>query len=206
MLVTALEASLHDERVDIASIAEQLDAMDGSQREAALSDLDRADQRRLYEKAARAPMAGIGDFVPEGLAPLEAVHHFGKNTLPLPKAHRFFEKRFCRASDGSQRLFGYNHSPSRKLIGPGYFVAYVTEGHENFAPRGGVVIDYFQVPDGPVCPDWPSVVPNSRKLQRFVFQGTRDFMRRVSKHVSVGAAYKGEKPLDHYFVLCRRDR
>ena len=30
-------------------------------------------------------------------------------------------------------------------------------------------------------------------------------MRRVSQHVSIGAAYKGEKPLDHYFTLCRED-
>jgi hypothetical protein len=30
-------------------------------------------------------------------------------------------------------------------------------------------------------------------------------MRRVSAHVTVGAAYKGEKSLDHYFMLCRED-
>lgn len=28
----------------------------------------------------------------------------------------------------------------------------------------------------------------------------------VSRHASIGAAFKGERPLDHYFVLCRRDR
>ena len=47
--------------------------------------------------------------------------------------------------------------------------------------------------------------PNSEGLQRFIYMGTRDFMRRVSEHVSIGAAYKGEKPLDHYFTLCRED-
>jgi hypothetical protein len=46
-------------------------------------------------------------------------------------------------------------------------------------------------------------VPNSRGLQRFVYHRTRDFMRRVSRHVTIGAAYKGESPLDHYFVLVR---
>jgi hypothetical protein len=25
----------------------------------------------------------------------------------------------------------------------------------------------------------------------------------VSAHVSIGAAYKNEDPLDHYFILCR---
>jgi hypothetical protein len=26
----------------------------------------------------------------------------------------------------------------------------------------------------------------------------------VSTHVSIGAAFKRDRPLDHYFVLCRR--
>jgi hypothetical protein len=30
-------------------------------------------------------------------------------------------------------------------------------------------------------------------------------MRRLSRHVTIGAAYKGERPLDHYFVLVRED-
>jgi hypothetical protein len=30
-------------------------------------------------------------------------------------------------------------------------------------------------------------------------------MRRVSTHVSIGAAFKRERPLDHFFVLCRRE-
>jgi hypothetical protein len=30
-------------------------------------------------------------------------------------------------------------------------------------------------------------------------------MRKVSDHVTIGAAFKREKPLDHYFVLVRRD-
>jgi hypothetical protein len=68
-----------------------------------------------------------------------------------------------------------------------------------------VVVDYFQVPDGPVPAGWPAVKRNAQGLQRFVYDGTRNYMRRVSKHVSIGAAYKGETPLDHYFVLCRED-
>ena len=107
--------------------------------------------------------------------------------------------------DGSERLFGYNHAPSGKLVGPGYFVAVPTRGQPAWAERGPVVVDYFQVPDGPVPGEWPKVVPNSKGLQRFVYNGTRDFMRRVSAHVSIGAAHKGEKSLDHYFVLVRQD-
>ena len=68
----------------------------------------------------------------------------------------------------------------------------------------GVLVDYHRVPDGPVAPGWPPVVPNSKGLQRFVFHETRDRLRRVSAYVSVGAAYKRDRPLDHYFTLCRR--
>ena len=94
--------------------------------------------------------------------------------------------------------------PIVNTIGPGYFVAIPTEGHEGWPSRGAVVVDYFQVPDGPVVDGWPKVKPNSSGLQMFVYNKTRDFMRRVSSHVSIGAAYKVEKALDHYFVLCRQ--
>ena len=78
-----------------------------------------------------------------------------------------------------------------------------TAGNPVFAERGSLVVDYHQVPDGKVPADWPKVVPNSVGLQMFVYKGTRDFMRRVSEGVTIGAAYKGEKALDHYFTLVR---
>jgi hypothetical protein len=133
------------------------------------------------------------------------VHHKGKNTLPLSGKHKLFEKRFARPNDGSERLFGYNQAPSKKLIGPGYFVALYTRSRAPWIERGPIVVDYFQVPDGDVPAGWPKVIPNSRGLQWFVYNRTRDFMRRVSQHVSIGAAYKDEKPLDHYFVLVRQE-
>ncbi len=63
--------------------------------------------------------------------------------------------------------------------------------------------DYFQTPDRTVAADWPKVAPNTQGLQRFVFHRPRDFLGKVPNGVSVGAAYKGEKALDPYFVLCR---
>ena len=147
----------------------------------------------------------LDHFVPRGVPPVTAVHHKGKNTLPLPGKHKFFEKRFARPQDGSERLFGYNQSPSKNLVGPGFFVTVYTHSNPAWSERGAIVVDYFQVPDGAVPAGWPAVIPNSQGLQRFVYKGTRDFMRRVSGHVSIGAAYKGEKALDHYFVLVRQD-
>ena len=72
-----------------------------------------------------------------------------------------------------------------------------------WAERGGVVVDYFQVPDAAVAPGWPTVVDNSRGLQRFVFRGMRDYLRKVSTHASIGAAFQGEKNFNSWFVLCR---
>ena len=145
----------------------------------------------------------MDDLAPPSAAPLTEVRQHGQNTLPLPPPWKRFEKRVCRPADGSSRLFGYNEGATRPLIGPGYFVAYSTADHPQWRERGGVVVDYAQVPDGPVVPGWPAVVPNSQGLQMFVFKGTSDFLRKISAHVSIGAAYKGDKPLDHYFMLVR---
>ena len=202
--MATLSELIMSEGAGISEIAALLDGMGEPDRRAAVDGLGRKEQRMLYQKAEHAPPLDLAHFVPAERAPRQSVTHLGRNTLPLPPSHRRFQKRFCRPEDGSARLFGYNEAPSRALIGPGYFVALPTAGTEPaWVARGSVVIDYFQVPDGPVDDAWPKVVPNSKGLQMFVYKGTRDFMRRVSAHVSIGAAYKGEKSLDHYFVLCR---
>ena len=105
---------------------------------------------------------------------------------------------------GGPTAFGYNDAPSQGLVGPGYFVLEATEGNPEWEKRGAWVVNYFRVPDAAVPSSWPAVRSNDDGLQRFVYRGTRDFMRRVSEHVTIGAAYKGEKPLDHYFTLCRQ--
>ena len=194
---------IRDDTVSIHKIADFLDRMTEPDRRAAVDGLGRADQRQLYRKAADAPPIDLEHFVPDEVGDRDPVNHLARNTLPLPPRHRRFRKCFCRPDDGNDRLFGYNEAPSRGLLGPGYFVAVPTEDVSAWALRGGVVIDYFQTPDKPVADGWPTVVPNTIGLQRFVYNGTRDFMRRVSSHVSIGSAYKGEKSLDHYFILCR---
>ena len=130
--------------------------------------------------------------------------HDGRNTLPLPGGLKLFQKRFAKPESGGERLFGYNQSPFLSTIGPGFFVAVPTAGNPAWEARGAVVVDYFQIPDGPVPEGWPKVIPNTKGLQTFVYNRTRDFMRRVSQHVTIGAAYKEENALDHYFVLCKQ--
>lgn len=201
----SLLALLDDHSIPITDIAAWLDALGHAERVRSLRGLDRKRQRALYTRASLAPALTLDHFAPKARSDRAEVRHGGRNTLPVPAAFRDFEKRFCRPTDGSARLFGYNEGASVKWFGPGYFVAKYTEGNPVWASRGEVVIDYYEVPDGPVADTWPRVVPNTEGLQRFVFHKTRDFMRRVSAHVSVGAAYRGERSLDHYFVLCRDD-
>lgn len=201
--VETLLALLSDDGARCEHLADYLDSLDSSARWEALQGLGRAEQRRLWEKCSAAPAISLGHFVADN-APLEEVIHDGLNTLPVPGSLRRFQKRFCRPENDSARLFGYNEGATRKVIGPGYFVVRSTDGVPHWEGRGAYVVDYFQVPDQRVVDGWPTVVSNSHGLSRFVYGGTRDFMRRVSNHVSVGAAYKGERPLDHYFVLCRR--
>jgi len=191
---------------EITELARYLDALDADARWAEVGKLKRAQQRMLYEKAAAAPAITLDHFS-SGRA-LEEVIHDGVNTLPVAAKYKRFQKRFCRPEPNGKaepRLFGYNEGPSRKLIGPGFFVAVPTVERPQWSARGGVVVDYYQVPDGAVAEGWPHVVANDWRLQRFVYFQTRDFMRRVSRHVSIGAAFKRERPLDHYFVLCRRE-
>ncbi len=177
----------------LGDIAAHLDDLAPHARRAFVMRLDRAAQRDLYGKAD--PEIDLDWLVGDG-APLTEVVYDGRNTLPVLPPFRRFQKRFCRPDGGPDRLYGYNEGASRRLLGPGYFVAVPADG--------GVLIDYDRVPEGPVAPGWPRVVPNSQGLQRFVFRGTRDILRRVSTHVCIGAAYRGDRALDHYFVLCRR--
>ena len=67
------------------------------------------------------------------------------------------------------------------------------------------MVDYYQVPDAEVPEGWPAVKPNEAGLQRFVYKETRDYMRRVSSHVSVGKAFKYDKTPIGYFILCRSE-
>lgn len=210
-MASELEALIRgDDAID--AIAAYLDGLEPDAREREANGLGRADQARLFEKAADAPTITVDHFVPKDVRDLVPVHHPGRNTIMTLPYFQGFQKRFTRAADGSGRLFGYNHS-NAWFITPGYFVAYETagvQGREAWAERGGVVVDYHQVPDAAVPEGWPKVIPNHQGLQRLVYHLTRDFMRRVSSHVSIGRASredaKGDHILDYWFTLCRQDR
>ena len=198
-----LRELIQDDAAGIDAIAAYLDKLSADERLAETRTLDRNAQRRLYAKAAKATPLTLDDFVPPGTKPRTQVVHHGRNTLHLPGSLRLFKKCMARPENGGPRLFGYNDSPFESTVGPGFFMAVPTAGNADWEARGGVVVDYFQIPDGAVPEGWPKVIPNTKGLQRFVYNRTRDFMRRVSKHVTIGAAFREEKSMDHFFMLCR---
>ena len=188
----------------MAEISAALDAMPHEERLAAVRGLSATDLANLYERAEECDAITMEHFVPEERPELTEVIHHGLNSLP---AFRTFQKRFCRSTNqrGQTAIYGYNEGVTRPLIGPGFFVTHPTRGVEHWESRGAVVIDYHLEPDGPLACTWPHPKPNSDGLQHFVYYRTRDFMRRVSEHVSIGSAYKDEKKINAYFVLCRED-
>ena len=198
----SLKYLIHRPAAHIGDIADYLDRLSPDHRLHDTRQLGGADQSRLYDLAAEASPITLEHFVPKNRPALREVIHNGKNTLPV---FQTFQKRMCRPDGAGDRLFGYNEGFTRAFVGPGYFVVHATAGNPDWERRGAIVVDYVMVPDGPVAPGWPAVVPNSHGLQIVVYNGTRDFMRRVSSHVSIGAAFKGETQMGAFFTLCRED-
>ncbi|MGB8222954.1 MAG: hypothetical protein WCF10_10205 [Polyangiales bacterium] len=180
---------------DMSMLASHLDSLDSATRIEEIRTLTRSHQRRLFEAAKGHRPISLGDIVsPEQEVMREVVHH-GKNSLP---AFNHFAKVFVRPTNDAGELWGYNRTGAfiETVVGPGYFVACRSE------VKGEVLVDYLRVP--PERPEhWPRVVPNSTRLSRFVYNGTQDILRGVSRHVTIGRATKGGKPMSAWFVLCR---
>lgn len=198
-------AGMVTQGASIASIAAFLDNLPHAARLAQVLGSPRGMQGPLFELAGGSAPLDLAYFVPDGRPADRPVVHHGWNNLPIPGFGRSFKKPMARCPDGSGALFGYNDSPFGPLIGPGYFVHTFTAHEPTWVERGPTVIDYHKVPAHAVPGAWPKVVPNSRGLQMFVYDKTRDFMRRVSAHVTIGAAYKGDKRMGAFFLLVRED-
>ena len=194
-----LGALISDPRASVSSIAELLDGLPDAMRPRVVRRLGPAAQRSLYARAEGYASVGLTDLVPSRRADLEEVRHLGRNTLP---AFRIFEKRFCRLpgeppeSPGS--LAGYNFQTMSFVTGPGYFLA------RNDPERGEVLVDYTRLPAARPG-QWPEIRSNERGLARFVYGFMVDRIRRVSEHVTIGAASRNGRELGSYFVLSRSD-
>jgi hypothetical protein len=183
--------------VDLQGLGEWLDGLEDGTRIHEVRSLGGHELARLFDAAARFRKVSLDDFVPREVGPATEVIHHGRNSLAM---FTTFEKRFIRPDDERRRdeLWGYNHQPMSWATGPGYFVARPADDWE-------VVIDYFETPppDARMPRHWPAVVPNDARLGRFVYHHTRDSMRGVSAHVSIGRAFRDNRPMDAWFILAR---
>ncbi|MEM9192352.1 MAG: hypothetical protein AAGF12_24470 [Myxococcota bacterium] len=184
------------DRPDLPAIAAHLDGLDNESRIAETMSLGRSEQRALFRAAKGFREIHVTDFVPSRTGPMREIVHHGRNTLP---AFRRFAKVFCQPDEPEGELWGYNRNGPfiMTTVGPGYFVAY---DHGD----GEVLIDYLRQP--PAKPRaWPEIASITSRFSRFVYHGTQDLMRGVSKHVNIGRATRGGKEMAAWFVLCRED-
>jgi hypothetical protein len=180
--------------VDLPTLTIFLDSLDTDERVREVRSLTASEQALLFESVTGFHAVNLTDFVPEGTPLLQEVIHYGRNSLPTL---RFFEKRFCMPETQPNELWGYNKHILKPLIGPGYFIVRQHSASE-------VMIDYTEIPPSKPA-SWPRVVPNSARLGRYVYDGLRDIMRGVSKHVTIGRATRQGQPVDSWFVLCRAE-
>ena len=174
-------------------VAEYLDSLDHPRRVAAVRTLDRNALRRLYDLVEGFRPVTIDDVVPPATGVRREVRHYGKNSLP---AFTIFEKRFLRPAKGADELWGYNFQSLAPVTGPGYFVAV------NATDRPEVDIDYTRIP--PEQPQgWPTLKPNEKGLSNLVYAHMVDRLRGITKHVSIGRAWKKGKVQGAWFILCK---
>lgn len=182
------------------AVSAHLDALDHATRLAEVRACGRRHQARLFDAAQGHLPIDLAWFVPRDEPPLAEVVHHGKNSLPL---FTHFAKPMCRPDgdrEGHDELWGYNRNSwlIETFVGPGFFVVTKAE------TPGEVWIDYTQSP--PRRPEgWPKIIPNSHRISFFVYNGTKDLMRGVSSHVSIGRATRKGKPMNAWFLLCRED-
>lgn len=190
--------SVHDffkkDSADLKGLQGYFDRLDAETRIKEARALTAKEQAVLFDAAKGFKPVKLIDFVPENVPTLKQVRHFGRNSLPL---FRIFEKRFCRPEGKKDELWGYNEQPMKTFTGPGFFVAWQVSEDE-------VLLDYTKIPPGKPN-EWPRILPNSVRLSRFIYYNTQDYMRGVSKHVSIGRATRKGKTMDNWFVLCREE-
>lgn len=182
---------------DPGKVARFLDKLSPEQRVSQCMALSGKDQARLWEMVGRKRSSFDATFfVPAAAKKLVPFPFEGKNSLP---AFSRFQKVFYRTKEGY--VAGYNYQTLMKITGPGY---YILEKASDQDP-GPMVINYLKVPESKPS-SWPKIQSNDAFPSRFIYGGMMDYLRKVSKDVVIGRAFKQGKPMPNYFVLCRPGR
>ena len=196
-----IESFFENGKCQIDALGAYFDGLDQPTRIKESTNLTPKQQRALWDAAEGGERLDMNYFVPADKGPLEEVKHWGQNSLP---AFNHFQKVMCRTSDPSG-FSGYNISSAMVFVGVGYYVARETTEADD--DNQGIVIDYTKVPTEK-CEHWPEIPKSgNNRLGSLVYGGNLDYMRRVSKHVSIGRAKKPNTPkwMPAWFMLCRED-
>jgi hypothetical protein len=192
-----LDGLLKNGQVEISKVSSYLDGLDEPTRIQTVRSLSGKAQANLFEAAKGQRTVRMADMVPDEVAPLVEVPHYGINSLLM---FRTFAKVFCKPASDAKELMGYNRAGGfvETVVGPGYYVAYEVED-------GEFLVDYTRLPETKPA-HWPAMLSNQARLSRFVYGGMKDVLRGVSKHVTIGRAIRNGKVVDNWFVLCRAER
>jgi hypothetical protein len=185
-------------KVEVDKLAEILDGLGHEGRVHTMRTWNKKTMRALFDACAGRSIT-LDHLVPSGVdANVEVIHDL-RNTLPV---FTDAQKRFAKVDGEDFPMGGFNRQFGvARVSEPGYFV--VSEGKDDHANE--LVIDYTKVPKSKP-PSWPDIEANdSGFLNKVVWGGMVDYLRRVSTHVSIGRATKDGKAIGQYFALVRRD-
>lgn len=191
--MTTLVELLRNDPIDMPAVCQHLDGLSHDERVTQVRCVGGRLQTRLYAAAEGFKAVDAASFVPDDVPDRQWVRHYGKNSLPV---FTRFEKRFVRPMAGSEELYGYNHGPTMRFVGPGYYVL------RDAADEAEMDVDYYKLPRESV-EGGPKLKPNSTFPANVVYGYMVDVMRGVSEHVTIGRAIKKGKKTGNYFMLVR---
>ncbi len=192
--MTTLKELLNDSSVKLDQVTDHLESLNHPERVEQVIAIGNKEQQTLWKIAEKSKPLTLEYLVPRTAEPLEYFPFEGKNSLP---AFKRFQKVFYL--DSERNVCGYNNSSVGWLIGPGYYMTQMNPKE----PEYELQVDYTRIPtEHPAS--WPEIKSNDVFPTMFVYGGTKDNLRWVSKDVVIGRAFKmGEKEMPNWFVLCR---
>lgn len=183
--------------IDLKRLAAILDGLGHEGRLHTVRTWSKRQHERVFEAAKGFRPLDLEFLVPPSVGPLVEVIHDGHNTLPL---FARFQKRFVKLEGEPIPVGGYNHHAMEAFTGPGYFGVDASEGEH----EGELVIDYSKIPRHKPS-SWPLIRSNDTGLAAMVHGGLVDYLRGLSDHVCIGAAYRRGQHQRQWFALVRRD-
>ncbi len=180
--------------VTLAEVTAFLERLNQPERIDQVVTLNKERQIKLWKIAEGSEPLTLDYLVPGDKKPFLPHPFEGKNSLPL---FTRFQKVFYL--DNHQNICGYNKQSIMWFTGPGYFMVQMNPNNER-----ELQIDYTRIPrEHPL--GWPEIRSNDVFPSRFIYGGTKDNLRWVSKDVVIGRAFRqGETPMPNWFVLCRK--